>query len=191
VVAQGSAYGFAADDGYDRRILTSVPDTIHIPEVVEPDDKLPADLLALRRFAWLMDEAIAIPGTRMRVGLDAGLGVIPGIGDAIAAVLSTWVIAGALRHRVPLRHIARMLLNILIDLGIGSIPLLGDVFDFFFEENVMNLDILLRHRDRTRPPRQLRDIAVAIVVVVAIVLGFALLLLFGIIGAAIWLIRNR
>jgi hypothetical protein len=164
---------------------------VHIPEVIEPDEKLPPDLVALRRFAWLMDEAIAIPGTRMRVGVDAGLGLIPGIGDAIAAVLSTWVIAGALRHRVPMRYIVRMVVNILIDLGIGSIPLLGDVFDFLFEENVMNLQLLLRHRDRTRPPRRLREIAVTVLVIIAIIAAFALLLLFGLIAAVIWLIRNR
>lgn len=164
---------------------------VHIPEVVEPDEALPPDLVALRRFAWLMDEAIAIPGTRMRVGVDAGLGLIPGVGDAIAAVLSTWVIAGALRHRVPMRYIVRMVINILIDLGIGSIPLLGDVFDFLFEENVMNLQLLLRHRDRTRPPRRLREIAVTVLVIIAIIAVFALLLLFGLIAAAVWLIRNR
>ena len=164
---------------------------VHIPEVIEPDEKLPPDLVALRRFAWLMDEAIAIPGTRMRVGVDAGLGLIPGVGDAIAAVLSTWVIAGALRHRVPMRYIVRMVVNILIDLGIGSIPLLGDVFDFLFEENVMNLQLLLRHRDRTRPPRRLREIAVTVLVIIAIIAVFALLLLFGLIAAVIWLIRNR
>jgi hypothetical protein len=164
---------------------------VHIPEVIEPDENLPPDLIALRRFAWLMDEAIAIPGTRMRVGVDAGLGLIPGVGDAIAAVLSTWVIAGALRHRVPMRYIVRMVVNILIDLGVGSIPLLGDVFDFLFEENVMNLQLLLRHRDRTRPPRRLSEIAVSVLVIIAIIAVFALLLLFGLIASVIWLIRNR
>jgi hypothetical protein len=169
-----------------------VPDSKPIiPEVIEPDEKLPPDLIALRRFAWLMDEAIAIPGTRMRVGVDAGLGLIPGVGDAIAAVLSTWVIAGALRHRVPMRHIVRMVINILIDLGVGSIPLIGDVFDFLFEENVMNLDILMRHRDRSRPPRQLRDIAVFVLIIIAIIICFALVLLFGIIAAVVWLIGQR
>jgi hypothetical protein len=162
-----------------------------IPEVIEGDDKLPPDLVALRRFAWLMDEAVAIPGTRMRVGVDAGLGLIPGVGDAIAAVLSTWVIAGALRHRVPMRYIVRMVLNILLDLAVGSIPLLGDVFDFMFEENVMNLQLLLRHRDRTRPPRRLSEIAVTVLVIIAIIAAFALLLLFGLIAAVVWLIRNR
>jgi hypothetical protein len=84
-----------------------------------------------------------------------------------------------------------MVVNILIDLGIGSIPLLGDVFDFLFEENVMNLQLLLRHRDRTRPPRRLREIAVTVLVIIAIIAAFALLLLFGLIAAVIWLIRNR
>ena len=164
---------------------------VHIPEVVEADERLPADLLALRRFAYFMDEAIGIPGTRMRVGLDAGLGLIPGVGDTIAALLSTWVIVGALRHRVPMRRIMRMLVNILLDLGLGAIPIVGDIFDFLFEENVMNLDLLMRYRDRTRPPRALREIGLTVAAIVAVILGFALLLLAGVVAGAVWLIRNR
>lgn len=166
-------------------------DRVIIPEIVEPDERLPPDLLALRRFAYLMDEAIGIPGTRMRVGLDAGLGLVPGIGDTIAAVLSAWVIVGALRHRVPMRHIARMLFNILLDLALGAIPVLGDIFDFAFEENVMNLGILMKHRDRTRPPRAFREIAMTAGIIVAIILLFALLCVAAIVAAVIWLIRNR
>src|SRR5450631_3357103 len=73
----------------------SVP-SLFIPEVIEPDEKLPADLVALRRFAYLMDEAVPIPGTRKRVGLDAGLSLIPGVGEIIGALLSAWIIVGAL-----------------------------------------------------------------------------------------------
>jgi hypothetical protein len=80
-----------------------MPDKVHIPEVIEPDEKLPADLVALRKFAFYMDEAFTIPGTRIRLGVDALLGLMPGVGDIIGAMLSTWIIAGALRHRVPAR----------------------------------------------------------------------------------------
>jgi hypothetical protein len=150
------------------------PEKTHIPEVIEPDEKLPPDLIALRKFAMLMDEAIAIPGTSRRIGLDAGLGLIPGVGDAIAGVLSAWIVVGALRHRVPVWVIARMVLNILADVAVGAIPLLGDVFDFVFEENVMNLRLLMRHRDRRRPPRSLGQVGFVAAAIVGVILLFAL-----------------
>ena len=145
-----------------------MPDTVHIPEVIEPDEKLPADLVALRRFAFYMDEAFSIPGTRFRLGLDALLGLIPGIGDVIAAMLSTWIIAGALRHRVPARYIVRMVMNIVVDLAIGAVPVAGDVFDFLYEENMMNMRLLEAHRDRRRPPRSMKSIALTLFAIAAL-----------------------
>jgi hypothetical protein len=162
-----------------------------IPEVVPPDEPLPPDLLVLRRFATIMDELIAVPGTRFRFGVDAALGLIPGVGDAVAALLSTWIVIGALRHRVPTRKVFRMIFNILLDLGLGSVPVIGDIFDFLFEENVMNLDLLLRHRDRSRPPRSFASVAGAAFAIIGVVLLFSLCMLTGVVIAVIWLIRNR
>ena len=162
-----------------------------IPEILEPDSALPADLVALRKFAYFMDEAIPIPGTGRRVGLDAGLGLIPGVGDVIGALLSSWIIIGALRHRVPILRVTRMVFNVLLDMTIGAVPVLGDFFDFLFEENVMNLNSLLRYRDRTRPPRSLRSIAGAATLVVLIILAAAVLLLIGVVSAIIWITHQR
>jgi len=162
-----------------------------IPEVVEPDEAIPADLLALRRFAWLLDEAIAIPGTRRRIGVDAIVGFIPGIGDLIGGVLSAWIVIGGLRHRVPLPKIIRMLFNIALDLIIGAIPFLGDTFDFLFEENVMNMQLLLRHRNRALPPRTHREVMAAAIAVVLIVLALAMIPVAVTIALAVWLIGHR
>jgi len=162
-----------------------------IPEVLEADDKLPPDLLALRRFAMLMDEALAIPGTNRRVGLDAALGLIPGVGDIIAGLMSAWIIVGAVRHRVPTMKVLRMLMNVLIDIIVGAVPLLGDVFDFFFEENMMNMRLLMLHRDRRRPPRSIAQIAGSAALIVGVILFVALGAVAAVIAAVVWLINQR
>jgi len=162
-----------------------------IPEVIEPDERLPADLVALRKFAYLMDEAVAIPGTRRRVGLDAGLSLIPGVGEIAGGVLSAWIIVGALRHRVPIARVTRMVLYILLDVSIGSLPVLGTIFDWLFEENVINMKTLLRYRDRSRPPRSVGAVAGAATVVIAIIVGVALAVIAGLVAAAVWLIGQR
>lgn len=164
---------------------------VYIPEVLEPDEKLPRDLLALRRFAILLDEAIPIPGTKRRVGLDAGIGLIPGVGDVIAGLMSAWIIAGALRHRVPAPKIVRMVFNVLADLLLGAIPFIGDFFDFVFEQNVMNMRILMQHRNRRHPPRSTLEIAAALTLVAVVIVGFALLITAGLVALVVWITHQR
>jgi hypothetical protein len=168
-----------------------VPDKVHIPDVIDPDEKLPKDLLALRKFAFYMDEAFRIPGTNFRVGIDALLGLIPGVGDVIAALLSTWIIAGALRHRVPARYILRMMFNIILDLVGGEVPILGDVFDFLYEENLINMRLLEAHRDRRRPPRSLMSIAFTLSMITVLLLLVASGMLFAMIGLILYVIGQR
>lgn len=167
------------------------PDKVHIPDVIEPDEKLPQDLVALRKFARLMDEAFPLPGTNIRVGLDAVIGLIPGIGDVVGGVLSTWIVVGALRHRVPPSIIARMVLNICIDLLFGAVPVAGDVFDFLFEENMKNMRLLEKHRDRRQPPRSTTQIALVAALILAFILLIALLLVAAVVALVVWLIAQR
>jgi hypothetical protein len=168
-----------------------VADKIHIPEVIEAEERLPQDLIALRGFARFMDEAFEIPGTKYRFGADALLGLIPGIGDAIGALFSSWIIAGALRHRVPALVILRMIANVAIDLVFGAIPLAGDVFDFLYEENMKNMRLLEKHRDRTRPPRTTGQIALILGLIVAFLVGFAVFVVVAFIAVVLWLIGSR
>jgi hypothetical protein len=164
---------------------------IHIPEVIEPDERLPADLVALRRFATLMDEAVAVPGTRRRVGLDAAVGLIPGVGDIIGGLMSAVIVAAAIRHRVPIRKITRMIVNILIDVCLGEIPVVGDIFDFLFEENMMNMRILMTYRDRRRRPRTMREIALAVALICGFIVLMALLTAVALIALVIWIAGKR
>lgn len=164
---------------------------VFIPEVVETDEQLPADLVALRRFARFMDEAVRVPGTPLKFGLDAALGLIPGIGDAVGGLFSAWIIVGALRHRVPVLSVTKMVLYVALDIAIGSLPVIGDVFDFLFEENVVNMTALLKNRDRTQPPRSLREVAGAALLVVIILAAVAAVMISALAVLVIWLIRNR
>jgi hypothetical protein len=146
-----------------------------------PAEPLPRDLVALQRFAILMDEQFQIPGLGTRIGLDALLGFVPGIGDAGGALLSSWIILGALRHHVPAIHILRMLLNVALDTMVGAVPVLGDIFDILFKENVDNVALILRYRDPTRPPRSAVGIwlAAASIALFLIALFLATLLAVG------------
>jgi Domain of unknown function (DUF4112) len=167
------------------------PPTPLIPEVIEPDSRLPSDLVALRKFARIMDEAVAVPGTNMRIGLDAAIGLIPGIGDVVGGVLSTWIIVGALRHRVPARIIMRMIGNVLVDLVFGAVPVAGDIFDFLFEENMRNMRLLELHRDRRRPPRSVGQIAGVAILIVGFVVFAAVSIVVALAALVLWLISQR
>lgn len=162
-----------------------------IPDVIEPEEKLPADLIALRRFARLMDEAFQVPGTKFRFGLDAVLGLIPGIGDVIGGVMSAWIIVGAVRHRVPMWVVARMVLNVAIDLIFGAVPVAGDVFDFLFEENMKNMRLLEKYRGRTLPPRSSAQMTGIAVLIIGSILFLAILIMIGLLSLVFWLIGQR
>jgi hypothetical protein len=164
--------------------MTEERGPVHIPEVIEPDEKLPPDLVLLRRFARLMDDAVPIPGTRQGIGLDAVAGLIPGFGDIVTGAMSAWIIIGAMRHRVPAGKIARMLLNLAVDMIVGTIPVAGDVFDVLHQQNTRNMRLLMDHRNRQLPPRPKREIAAAAILVI-IAIAFMIL---GTMAAAIWAI---
>ena len=127
----------------------------------------------------------------MRVGIDAFLGLIPGIGDIVGGLLSTWIIAGALRHRVPARRILRMIFNVAVDVMFGAIPVAGDLFDFLYEENVKNMRLLEKHRDRRRPPRSMAAIALVASGILLLVLAFAVVVAAALIAFVVWLIGQR
>jgi hypothetical protein len=99
-------------------------------------------LRRLTRIARLLDSSIRIPGTRFRVGIDPLLGLIPGVGDFAAATLSTYIVVQAKRLGAPQPILARMAGNVVIDWLIGTVPLVGDIFDFGFKCNTRNIRLL-------------------------------------------------
>jgi hypothetical protein len=110
------------------------------------------ELQWLRRWSHLMDSAFRIPGTSLRWGWDPIVGLIPGLGDAVTPLFSCFVIYQAFRLGIPRLVQLRMLMNVAIDLVVGAIPLFGDVFDFAWKSNDMNVTLLERHAAHIRKP---------------------------------------
>ena len=102
----------------------------------------------LKILTRLLDNAFQIPGTRFRIGLDAIVGIIPGIGDAIGAVFSAFIVFQAARLGVSRATLARMMGNVVLDTVVGEIPLLGDLFDAGWKANTKNMALLEAHLDR-------------------------------------------
>lgn len=122
--------------------------------MAEPIDRVPppperqgsvevSDLV--RKLVRLMDDAIVIPGTNIRIGWDAILGfILPAAGDAMTAVSQVALLIAAVRARAPGIVLARMVLNVAVDALFGSVPLVGDLFDLGFKANRKNLELLDR-----------------------------------------------
>jgi Domain of unknown function (DUF4112) len=96
----------------------------------------------IQRMAKLMDTAWGIPFTRWRFGLDSVLGLIPGAGDAVNLGVSLYTLNLARKLGAPNGLLLRMAANAGVDFGLGSIPVVGDVFDLFFKSNIRNLKLL-------------------------------------------------
>ena len=99
----------------------------------------------LRRIAKLMDSQFRVPVLGLRIGADAILGLVPGIGDALSGLIGAYLIYEAHRLGVPRSALLRMILNVAFDTAVGAIPVAGDIWDFFFRSNDRNMQILARH----------------------------------------------
>jgi hypothetical protein len=124
----------------------------------------------------VLDEAIRIPGTNIRIGLDALLGLLPGGGDVAAGVFSGLIILQAARTGAPTPVLGRMLGNVVLDVVVGSIPLLGDIFDVAWRANSKNVRLLEAWLDRPATTKRAS----------ALTVGGIFLLLLLVIALAVW-----
>jgi hypothetical protein len=105
----------------------------------------------IARIEWLstlLDTAIVVPGTNIRFGLDALIGLVPGIGDAISTLLALYIVREARAVGAPRLLIARMLANVALDGVVGAVPVAGDLFDVAFRANRRNVALLRQHLER-------------------------------------------
>jgi hypothetical protein len=130
----------------------------------------------MRDLARVLDEAVRIPGTNIRIGLDALLGLLPGGGDIAGGVFSGLIILQAARAGAPTPVLGRMLANVAIDVVVGAIPLLGDLFDIAWRANTRNVRLLESWRERPATTKRAS----------ALTVGGILLALFVLVGLAVW-----
>jgi hypothetical protein len=168
------------------------------PRVVVERDGILADDTAsrtrrVRVLAKLLDNSIGIPGTGWKIGFDPIVGLIPGIGDLIGAVLSGYIILEAARAEVPSFTLARMLMNVGIDTVLGAVPALGDVFDAAWKSNTKNVALLERHLSRDGTKTGKRGVgAVMVLVLLALMLIVGAGLALGIFAARLlWGLGTR
>ena len=97
---------------------------------------------SLERLSWLMDDLFRVPVLGWRFGLDALIGLVPGVGDTTTSLVSFYILVAAVRYRVPKITLLRMGLNIAIDYLVGSLPVVGDLADAWWKSNHMNVELL-------------------------------------------------
>jgi hypothetical protein len=130
----------------------------------------------LGRIAWLLDSSIPLPGMRFRIGVDAIIGLIPGVGDLLGVLLSSYIVREAARVGAPPSVLIRMAWNVALEGVVGMVPLLGDVFDAAWKANQRNFALLEAHLDQ---PQRVRRSSRAFVAV----LMLGLVGLFVLVGA--------
>ena len=128
----------------------------------------------LRSLSDLLDNAIKIPGTDYRFGLDPILGLLPAGGDVVGTVLSAYLVVEAVRLRMPTSVVGRMAFNIVLEMVVGAVPVLGDLFDFAWKANARNLRLLESKLDpdhqSARSPRQSRWLVFGVLMLLGLVL---------------------
>ena len=147
------------------------------PEVLPPESQW------VERLAWLMDRSIPI-GKKWSIGLEAIVGLVPGVGDIFGILVGSLIVGAAIKARLPRSAIARMVSNVALDGLIGAIPFLGDAFDMVFKANTRNVQIFREAvRGRYEPVKDssftagvaivfLLLLAVPVVVIVLVVRAF-------------------
>lgn len=138
-----------------------------MPETIDHDSGRPIDVgpeaQGIARLAWLLDSCFRVPGTKFRFGLDALIGLVPGLGDVVGVLFSGYILKEAWRLGASKSLLAHMALNIGIEGLVGAVPLLGDLFDMVWKANQRNMRLLQGHlSDPARTRRSSRGFLVGL-----------------------------
>ncbi|TKC06921.1 DUF4112 domain-containing protein [Pedobacter frigoris] len=138
----------------------------------------------LSKISYLMDEQFRFPGTKFRFGLDPILNLIPIAGDMAGLVISAGMLLAMAKKGASNKLVVLMSLNILLDATIGAIPIVGQIFDFFFKANSRNIALMKAHYLEGKHQGSGKNIIVVVIIVLVIVLA---LLFYGLYQLATWL----
>lgn len=144
------------------------------------------DLRWVDQLSDLMDSRFQLPGTRFRFGLDPILGLIPGIGDAVSLAVSGLLISYMYRHGASGKALVKMIGNVLLDAIIGSIPILGSIFDFAYKANERNIRIMKEHYHEGKHQGSGKGILIIVGVLIFVFIG---LIIWGTWELIAWLIN--
>lgn len=117
-------------------------------DAVRHDPSTAKAIAELDRLAAMLDSRWRIPGTPIRFGVDAVAGLLPGLGDAATGLVSAYIVLRASNHGASGWLLARMLGNVALDTVVGSVPILGSIFDIYYKANNRNIRLLRRHVER-------------------------------------------
>lgn len=123
---------------------------------------------SLENLSHYLDGLFRIPGTGWRFGLDSLIGLVPNVGDTLTSLASFYILIAGVRYGVPKITLLRMALNIGIDYVVGSIPFVGDAFDFFWKSNQQNMD-LIRERATGKDKGKTSDYLFVGLIIVALI----------------------
>jgi hypothetical protein len=137
----------------------------------------------LERLALLLDDAFPIPGTSWRIGIDPLLGLAPGVGDALGAAASAWILIEAVRFGISRAVLLRMLYNIVVDTAVGAVPGAGDLFDFAWKSDSKNMTLLRRHLAQPGETRRASRLLLAGVLLVIAIMTV------GSVVVVVWLVK--
>ncbi|WP_116125876.1 DUF4112 domain-containing protein [Lewinella sp. IMCC34183] len=121
-------------------------------------------------FSRLLDTKFRIPGTGTRFGLDFILGLVPGAGDIVSLGMSGTLVATMARHGASPRLVARMLVNVILDAFVGSVPILGNIFDLFYKANYRNAELMREYYEEGKHQGSVWPVVLAVIAAIVVLM---------------------
>lgn len=150
--------------------------------MIDKPNRVTTDFKWIDKLSSFLDSKYKVPGTNFRFGIDPIIGLIPGLGDVTSFTFSSFLILLMAKKGASGKVVALMVLNVLLDTIIGSIPVIGTIFDFFYKANNRNVRLLKRHYEEGKYQGSGKGVLIATVVVLVIILVLLFIFLFKIIG---------